>query len=499
MLTRMSRWGPRIRIGLVVAAAALTAAACGEWRTTATPSPVRAAHIALLHTGKVLMVAGSGNRVDQFNAGSFKTSIWDPETETTTAVTTPWDAFCAGHAFLPDGRLLVAGGNTAYPGPATNNANGGSKRSYIFDPATSAYTAQPNMDVARWYPSVVELGDGHLFTAAGLDEEGLRTSTSQQFDPSSLTWSVPKAPPSALSFMPLYPSLHLLADGRLFYSGANVFGNGTARPGIWNITTNSWEAVPGLTSPQLRDQAMSVLLPPAQDQRVLILGGGNQDQLVDAVDSTAIVDLKQPNPSYVAATRIDTKKMYVSAVILPDSTVFETGGASTTIHNGDHPVFTSQIFVPKTNTWAPAASSTIPRVYHSSALLLPDGRVATFGGNPENRFEMRIEIYTPPYLQTNTTRPTVTHAPSEITYGGTYSLGTTQVAALRSAVLVRPAAVTHSMDPNQRLVDLAYTTTDDGLAVTVPENPNLTPPGWYMLFVVDANGVPSVATWVHVS
>jgi hypothetical protein len=138
-------------------------------------------------------------------------------------------------------------------------------------------------------------------------------------------------------------------------------------------------------------------------------------------------------------------------------------------------------------------------VYHSSAILLPDGRVATFGGNPDDGFETRIEIFTPGYLQKSTPRPTVDTAPTEMTYGGTYNIGTTEASALKSTVLVRPMAVTHSSDPDQRLVDLPFTTTANGASVTVTNSKNIAPPGWYMLFVVDGNGVPSVAKWIHLS
>jgi hypothetical protein len=279
----------------------------------------------------------------------------------------------------------------------------------------------------------------------------------------------------------------------------NVFGPGPTAPGIWNVNTNAWTPVSGLTDPGLRDQGMSVLLPPAQDQKVMVLGGGFQDQPVDATNSTAIVDLRAASPTYVPGPPLDTKKMYVSAVILPDSTVFETGGASTTVHNGDHAVFSAQIFDPKTSTWTKVASPTVPRVYHSSAILLPDGRVATFGGNPDDGFETRIEIFTPGYLQKSTPRPTVDTAPTEMTYGGTYNIGTTEASALKSTVLVRPMAVTHSSDPDQRLVDLPFTTTANGASVTVTNSKNIAPPGWYMLFVVDGNGVPSVAKWIHLS
>ncbi len=496
----MGSWARGVKFGAVALLAALVAGACqGQWRQSATPSPVRAVHVALLRTGKVLLVAGSGNNRNDLTAGTFKTSIWDPATETFTSVATPWDAFCSGHSFLPDGELLVAGGNTAYPGPATNNANAGSPKTYLFDPETSQYVAQPDMAQARWYPSVVELGNGSQLTVGGLDDVGLRTSASQTFDAATKTWSDQKPPPAELSFMPMYAALHVLADGRLFYSGANVFGPGPARPGIWNVDTNQWTKVPGITEPDRRDQSMSVLLPPAQDQKVMILGGGHQDLPVDATASTAIVDLKQPTPTYVPGPAMDTKKMYVSAVILPDSTVFETGGASTTIHNGNQPVLSAQIFNPKTSTWTKTATPKVPRVYHSSALLLPDGRVATFGSNPEDSFEMRIEIFTPPYLQQTAARPTITSAPTEMTYGGQYTIGTTQASPLRSAVLVRPLAVSHSSDPNQRLVDLSVTTGTNGTSVKVPANRNLTPPGWYMLFVVDGGGVPSVAKWVHVT
>jgi hypothetical protein len=229
----------------------------------------------------------------------------------------------------------------------------------------------------------------------------------------------------------------------------------------------------------------------------MIIGGGRSLSTVAAVNSTAIADMKKPTPRYKAAKPIDTAKMYVSAVILPDSTVLQTGGSASSIENGRDTVFSSQIYSPKTNKWKSVAVHKVPRAYHSAAILLPDGRVATFGGNPSGGREMRIEIYTPDYLERNTPRPTAS-GPAQMTYGGTYAVRTTQASPIRSAVLVRPMAVTHSSDSNQRLVDLPFTRTTTGLSVTVPNEPNLAPPGWYMLFVVDDTGVPSVADFVHV-
>jgi hypothetical protein len=483
------------RCGLLVLVVAV-GAACGTWRTTTTPSPVRAAHVALLHTGKVLLVAGSEADEATFNAGTFKTSLWDPANGTFESVATPWDAFCSGHAFMADGRLLVAGGTSAFP----NSEQGrfaGSKKAFIFNPVSQQYQAAPDSRIARWYPTVVELGDGRLLTIAGYDENRQNTRDLEIFDGTS--WTPPAAPTAGMPFMPTYPALHLLRDGRLFYSGASVYGNRTTGPGVWNLATNAYRKVAGLPKKALRDQGMSVLLPPAQDQRVMILGGGRTLSSIPAVNSTAIVDLKRASGRYKAAPPMDKGKLYVSAVILPDSTVLQTGGAESAFESGRTPVFSTQIFNPKTNTWAAAATHKVPRVYHSSALLLPSGRVATFGGNPKGSWESRIEIYTPPYLETGTPRPRITGAPTELRYGGAYAVRTSQAAALKSAVLVRPGSVTHSSDSNQRLVDLPFTRTATGLSISVTDNPNIAPPGWYMMFIVDGNGVPSVAKWIHLT
>ena len=456
-------------------------------------------HVTLLRTGKVLLIAGSGNDRNNFNAGTFKTSIWDPATGDLTAVSTPWDAFCAGHVALPDGRILVAGGTSAYPGPSTANNSAGSKKSYLFNPDTESYEAVSDMHVARWYPTLTELGDGRVLALGGLDEDGEYTSSFETFKGSS--WSNPASGPANYVFQPMYPALHLQRDGRLFYSGANTFGSNAAEvpPGMWDIATGAYTNVPGLTNDGVRDQSASVMLPPAQDQRVMVIGGGDHSHDVSAVKTTAIADLKAPNPTFVPGPPIETAKMYVSAVVLPDSTVLQTGGAAKSVVFSGAPVQSTQIYSPKTNAWTKVASPTVPRVYHSSAVLLPDGRVATFGGNPTSSFEMRIEIFTPPYLQTGTARPTLTGGPTNLRYGDYAAFATTQAAPITSAVLVRPESTTHQSDPNQRLIALGFTASAHSVAVTMPTERNLAPPGWYMLYLVDANGVPSAAKWVRLN
>jgi hypothetical protein len=187
-------------------------------------------------------------------------------------------------------------------------------------------------------------------------------------------------------------------------------------------------------------------------------------------------------------------KFYVSAVILPNGLVFETGGA---LHNRADDVAEASMFDPSTNTFTPMDTDPVPRNYHSEAYLLPDGRVMAIGSNPANgSFELRISVYSPPYLFQGT-RPTITSVQNR-----NWAYGTSQQITVGSPVakasLIRPAAVTHSSDPNQRYIDLPVTGSANTIGLNLTSNPNIAPPGWYMLFVTNANGIPSVAEWVHV-
>ncbi len=496
-----------LRAAVMVGVLALGVAACeGSWGRTANPSPVRAVHAALLHTGKVLLVAGSGNDANQFAAGSFRTALYDPATDTLRSnVATPYDLFCSGHAFLPDGRLLVAGGTEAYEDEVNDVPYRGERRARFFDPVTETYEDAPSMAIGRWYPTLVSRGDGSIVTLAGFDHRGRHSNTFQTFNPATGAWSANQPigtwPTGIGVYSPLYPSMHLQADGLLFYSGVHVFAAGPNTPPYrWDVDANevTWMDSNAALDVQRRDQAASVLLPPAQAQKVMVIGGGQEVNTNVAVASTAVIDLTQPNPTYTAGPPIDAPKMYVSAVILPDGRVLQTGGATGYRMNADSTtVRSTQLLDPKTMTWAKAPDAGVGRTYHSGALLLPDGRVLTFGGNPrDGTFEMNLEIYSPRYV--GKPRPTIDSAPTEVTWGRAFAVGAS--APIDSAVLIRPSAVTHSSDSDQRSIDLAVSgVTENSARLTVPENRNLTPPGWYMLFIRDASGAPSVAKWVQVA
>jgi len=482
----------------------------GEWEIMPLSSPARAMHSVVLNDGRVLLVAGSGNDTDLFAAGTFKTAIYDPQTATFTEVDTPADLFCAGHVQLSDGRVLVMGGNLDYPDAAGTHGYEGLPDSYIFDPATNTYSRINDLHEGHWYPSATILGNGDVISLGGLKEDSSGSVAVEYYNSAQQRWQELWETNQTWSFWGLYPTMILLQDGRLFYTGSHVFGDNIPGSGaaIYDYAANTITPVPGLREPNRRDQSMSVLLPPAQDQRVMIAGGGNINTNPEPLRYTDIIDLKETNPTYVPGPdlplarlatgeleREDQGKMYVSLVILPDGTVLETGGA---LYNRSDPVFGASIYDPVSNAYTPVAADPLPRGYHSSAMLLPDGRVMAFGDNPaDGSYELRVTIYSPPYMFAGP-RPVIESVAST-----EWSYGTTQEITVDSEVvkasLIRPAAVTHSSDPNQRYVDLPMTVDGNTIGLNLTSNPNLAPPGWYMLFVVSPNGVPSVAKWVHVS
>jgi hypothetical protein len=471
-------------------------AATGRWTTYEAQLPNRAVHSTLLRDGRVLLIAGSGNSVESFNAGQLTTSVWDPTTNTFTDIPTPVDMFCAGHVTLADGRVLIQGGTKNYPGQGGVPNYGGLKNSYIFDPATNQYTRINDAIEGHWYPTLTKLENGNVWMAGGLKENSEGAVVTEMFDAAAGRWLGINEVPQTWSYWGTYPHMYLMQDNRLFYAGAHTFGNGLPGTGasIYNWRTAQIADVPGLREKDMRDQAGSVLLPPAQDQRVMIVGGGNSDANVPATNKTDIIDLKAPLPAYTAGPDLPGPgKMYVNALNLHDRTVLAASGGT---NNRDGSVLTTAIYDPSANRWTAVAADPIGRNYHSSAQLLPDGRVAVLGSNPgDNSFELRISIYEPPHLFKGT-RPTVTAAPATAGYGARFEIGVTGTVV--SASLLAPMSATHQTDSNARLVDLPITGTGGVREAQAPSNKAILPPGPYMLTVKDANGTVSVAKWITI-
>ena len=470
----------------------------GSWDVLNTEMPIRAIHTTLLNDGRLLLIAGSGNDGSQFAAGTFRAVVWDPDSNGFTEVPVPYDMFCAGHVTLPDGKVLLAGGTKAFPeqdnGPNTFK---GSERSYYFDPKDDRFHELSDMAGAHWYPTLTKLGDGDVWAAGGLDEKAEGTVLTEMFDSEAMRWLPMQNVPQTWSYWGTYPHMFLLDDGMMFYSGGHTFGNGLPGTGasLYDWRTAQIHDIPGLREKDLRDQAGSVFVGPVQDQRIMIVGGGNTDGNAPATNLVDVLDLSEDAPAYQPGPDLPGPgKAYVNLVNLPDRTVLAANGAR---FNRTGDVHTAAIYDPQDNAWTSVDADPVGRNYHSSSILLPDGRVAVMGSNPlDNSFDLRISVYSPSYMFQGE-RPRLLSAPQQAGYGDVLDL---EVAGdIVSASLMAPMSSTHQTDTNARLIDLPLAGTGADRTAQVPDNPNLVPPGPYMLTVLNADGVPSEAEWVWVS
>ena len=479
----------------------------GRWRTLTQPMPINPVHVALLHNGKVLVVAGSGNCAPGQTVPSGQPAcptgapygpsnnsgagLFDPATNSFTPFPLSWDMFCNGMVVLPDGRAFINGGTLRY------DPFYGEKRSAVFDPSTNLFSDVQTMAHGRWYPTVTTLGDGRAMTFSGLTETGATSTTVEIYTPGA-GWSQEFG---AGWTPPLYPRMHLLPNGKVFYSGSGV----TSR--LFDPVAHTWSTVANTVLGTTRTYGTSVLLPLTPETnyrpRVMIMGGGNP-----ATATTEIIDLGAPSPSWQSGPDMSGGRIEMDAVILPNGKVLALGGSSSD-ENESTATFTADLFAADGGSKSPASANSVPRVYHSVALLLPDATVWSAGGNyTRGSYQHQMEIYEPAYLFSGVdtsgnpipaARPMISTAPAIINYGTGFSVGTPNASDISSVVLVRPGASTHAFDMDQRLVGLSFTAAGDVLNVNSPPNSNIAPPGYYMLFVLNSVGTPSIASFVQVT
>lgn len=450
-------------------------AGSGSW-TGVLNWQVVAIHAHLLPTGKVMFW-------DRHDLGDGTPRLWDPETGVITTLPMPgddYDIFCGGHAFRRDGRLLVTGGHIA--------DNVGLPRASSYDPFTNSWTRHPDMNAGRWYPTSTTLATGDVLTVSGeiSPAEGVNLLP-QVFEETSEIW---RDLTGALLAQPLYPFMYLAPDGRVFSAGPEALARYLDTSG-----TGGWSA--GATSAfPFRDAGSSVLYGKG---KVLVVGGDPGGlHSVPPTASAESIDLDTPSPAWTATAPMGHPRRHHTATLLADGTVLVTGGTSAAgFNNSTGAVLTPEIWDPATGEWCSLADALVPRIYHSTALLLPDGRVVSAGGGHPNDGEHGdpdhpdAQILSPPYL--SGPRPTIASAPPAVPYGHVFFVGTPDAADIARITMVRLPSVTHGFDQNQRILSVTFASTAGGLLVTAPADPNLCPPGHYMLFLLDGNGVPSIA------
>jgi len=460
--------------------------------------PINPIHVALLPTGNVLVVAGSGN-CSPSQSGCPSGPPYGPANGSGALLLNPkngqilkqfssnWDMFCNAMVLLEDGRALIDGGTIQY------DPFHGSPKASVFEPGTNQFTDIQSMAHGRWYPTLVTLGDARIMTFSGLMETG-GTNSTVEFYTIGAGWSAQYA----ASWGPdLYPRLHLLPNGKVFYSG------GQPKSKLFDPATTTWTMNVATTNyGGTRTYGTSVLLPltPANnyDPQVIIMGGGNP-----ATDTTEIIDLGAAIPAWQYGPAMSQPRIEMNAVILPTGKVLALGG-SLNDEDINTASLNADLYDPATNSFSSAGANAFPRLYHSVALLLPDASVWVAGGNPDRgSYVQQMEIYKPAYLFNANgglaTRPSINGVPSNINYGNTFTIQSQDAPTISSVVLVRNGTVTHAFGMDQRMVGLSFTAGSGSLTVTAPPNSNIAPPGYYMLFALNSAGVPSLAKFIQVT
>jgi hypothetical protein len=509
-----------------------------SWSPTISSDDVVAIHSALVPTvngdGEIVLFGG-----DDHDRAANEMGQWDHTrrfncrhpTQPLIYVHSPdADLFCCGHAFLGDGRLLTAGGTTTFP-PDSAGIHAhlhfeGHRRCFAYNPMTMAVAEVASMNSepgtsnqggGRWYPTLVTLSTGEVLAVAGHpagDDSRHNNNHPERYQPLTDQWVLLAAiGPDDVGGPDLFPRLHVINDGSVFVSSA-LQGNPRC------IAIDPWTgkkrdvcdladgAYQGFNCP-------SVLLPlTPQDgyrPRVLLCGGV----------TSQFADLGAANPVWVAVPRNGATaaqaRTHASATILPTGNILMTGGADPgndqagvmepeLYHTPIDHASGTPAYVAGPGNWDTIADpATVLRNYHSGALLMPDGRVWTAGGNsptqpdtPPGTNQELIEIFDPPYPAG--TRPRITGCPKVVAYGDQFAVQSPNASQISAVTLLRCGTSTHAFNPDQRCVFLAFTAETAGrLRVTAPPSGTVAPPGNYMLFLVDNADRPcQYATFVRV-
>lgn len=466
--------------------------------------------------------------------------------------------FCSDQKLLHDGRVLAVGGTNYYSEPRVADRVGvaeleGTRSTRVFDPRTNRWSQLPDMNYGRWYPSMVTLANGDLFIASGVtklikpiypthpEDSGTNVRQTETFTASSRNPAFVDNGRQADRSLPLYPRLHLLPNGRVYYDAAGQAFNPAGQSydeALWNEAavydpaSRTWRGLgvpgltggdPGLTEPGFRGSTFSqmLMLQPAPDgsyssSRFLSAGGvlgGSPGSVVPTatarITQVTIGESGEETLETFDAGSLHTGRWYGSGVVLPNGQVFVTGGADIDAvvgPAGESAIRQTELFTPDElgGTWRLGPVLDRDRTYHNSAILLPTGQILIGGhapipngygpvsNNPDtpardfaNNFkDASFQIYTPPNLSRAYARPIINgRAPSTLDYGTRVSIPVRSESPIHSVVLVRNPSVTHLIDGDQRAVELRIVGRSERSVVVQLPDRNVLPPGPYMLFV----------------
>jgi len=470
-----------------------TAAVVGQWQLIDFPSiPIAAA---ALPNGKV--VTWSSDDRFRFNTGRLQTytSLFDPSTGVPSEVlvtSSSHDMFCPGTTMMADGRVQVQGGGRVVRNTST------------YTPANAVWSAEQPMNQPRWYNSSVTLPDGSMFTLGGNLNGGLAFDGRGEIWSAAKGWRLlPGAPLDpvttnvAINRSQEHPRLFIAPNGKIFVPGPKPMMHWYDARGEGSVVDA------GLRGDDTFSQNDVAVM---YDVGKILKAGGNVNyDRAGAAQSPSsatayVIDINGAAATVHKVASLKRARAYGNGVVLPDGQVLVVGGLDNGKAFSDAgAVLAPELWNPATETWSDVAAMATPRTYHSVALLMPDARVFVAGGGQCGpgcaANHLNAEIYSPPYLF-QAGRPQITSAAEYGAYGQTLRVATT--GTVTGFAWIRMTSVTHSVNTDQRFMKAAFSGAGAGVfSVIAPPNPNVAPPGYYMLFALNG-GVPSIAKLIRV-
>src|SRR3954447_3402022 len=473
-------------------------AATGAWGPSV-PWNIVPLHMSLLPTGKIL----AWGKYETGTTSMAAPRLWNPalgDPTTAAAIAEPDMLFCSGHTLMADGKVMVSGGHYG--------DDRGLRTTNIFDPASETWApGLPKMALGRWYPTVTILADGRMVTVAGRDSAKRVVTVPEIWE--NGTWV--RLPGASLT-LPYYPRQFLAPNGKIFYAGERIQAHWLGVDAVTTKGRGKWTSGTGLKHlwPFNRDYGSAVMY---ETGKVMVVGGGGYTGWLtpDARSATPTptaetIDLNVTAPAWKNTDPMHHPRRHLNATILPVGQVLVTGGTSGGGFNDlAGAVHAAEVWDPATGHWTELAANTVDRVYHSVSLLLPDGTVlhgASGDANDPSKqpypARRSHEIFRPPYLFKGA-RPVITSlAQTTVGYSQVLTVNTSYAQQITRVRWIRLGSVTHAFDTGQRADSLGFSKTASAVKVTIPSSARKAPPGYYMVFILNRNRVPSVGQIVRV-
>lgn len=405
------------------------------------------------------------------------------------------DLFCSNLILLGSGNMLLVGGDVRADTGATTigyQTNLGNPDANVFNNQTNEISKRGEMNEPRWYASVTKLPWGEVFIHGGAIDVNADTGAQRTEIASADGADYRVLSGFTIDDLPWYYPRNFV----------NRYGDiiGWSHSHSYRLDPrNNGSRLDIGQAPQveLNNGSVAVMYRPGK----VMLGGGGKKRAIAA-------DINGVFPAYSDVPNMDSRRLWGTATVMPDGRVLVANGGTSDTSLLDAPLGVPakhvSIYDPDSNSWLNGPSSAHARLYHSIAILLPDATIMIGGGGfPGPVTNLNAEIYFPPYLfnpdGSRADRPVITQAPTVLNPGDAFTFNTNDNFAIDKVVLVKTGAVTHSFDVDQRYVPLSFTPKNNLLGAQLPTALADTPPGFYHLFALNQQGVPSVSSIIRIN